>query len=226
MNFSKLIKDFILTNNYNLNENSIFIKLLKVENKKEIEDWLIDYDKIKTFCKEKEYNPLKLYYFIKNYIHSLLYEKEKLIVLNSNNRQTLDYYFYLSLLIQDNPNLVNYSYSFEFIKQIYSNINNVNNDNNKYKKLILSKIILELIANYKQSNEYDDYDDNDDKEIEKIEYEMNEIIKYNINNFNKEFNLKWKEEDIKYKKINIIYLEIIKSLIKNNKFENMNIYII
>ena len=132
MDFKLLFEKLLITNN-NLCENSNLIEL-KYENKEEIEDWLIDYERFNNFCETNKYNPLKIYYFNKNYIHKILYDKQELILLNSNkSKNNLPYYFYLSLLIKDNPDIVNYSYSFEFIKEIYSNINNDNNDKNKYK---------------------------------------------------------------------------------------------
>ena len=213
MNSFEIIKQLFL-NNDNCIENSKFIELSKIPNRDNIEKWLIDYEQLNIFCESNEYNPLKLYYFNKNYIHRILYDREELIMLNSNkNGENLSYYFYLSLLIRDNQTIINYSYPFKFIKDINDNIKN---DNNKYKKLILSKIILELIENYKG---LDEYDENRNK-IENIVFENNKIIKDNIDSFNKEFNLEWKEKDIKSKKIDEIYLEIIKSLIENNKFDN------
>ena len=205
-----------LLNNDNLCQNTELTKVLKNKNKNKdkFEEWIINYDEINKFCKDKEYNPLKFIYFNKNKIHKILYDKDETIYLDSNeSEKNLSYYFYLSLLIKDNPNIINYSYSFQFIKEINDNIQN---NNNRYKKFIISKIILELIENYKNVDGCSEYQNN---KIEKIESENNKIIKDNINNFNKEFNLEWKEEQIKSKKIDEIYLKIIKSLIEKNKFD-------
>ena len=213
MNCKKLV-EILMLNNHNLYEHKKIFECLKNEEKNKFEEWIIKYNEINQFCETKKYNPLKLYYFNKSYIHRILYEKEESIILNSNkNGENLSYYFYLSLLIKDNPNIINYSYSFQFIKEINDNIQN---NNNRYKKFIISKIILELIENYKNVDGCSEYQNN---KIEKIESENNKIIEDNINNFNKEFNLEWKEEQIKSKKIDEIYLKIIKSLIENNKFD-------
>ena len=190
----------------NLYENPKFIELSNHKNKKEFEEWLINYQDINKSCGTKIYNPLKLYYFNKYYIHRILYDKEEIIRINSN-KYNLSYYFYLSLLIRDNPNIVNYSYSFDFIKIINDNINN---GNNKCKKILLSKIILELIENYKNLDEFDDNQNDIQNKITIMETENNNIIKDNINNFNREFNLQWKEGDLKLNKIDKIYLEVIK----------------
>ena len=56
----------------------------------------------------------------------------------------MSYYYYLSLLIRDNRDIINYSYSIEYIKKINDKF--IKDDNsNKYSKIIMSKIILELI---------------------------------------------------------------------------------
>ena len=127
----------LLLNNNNLYENTKFGEFLKNENKNAIEEWLINYEEINKMCESKEFNPLKLYYFKRKYIDKILYDKNELIKLNVNqNCEKLSYYFYLSLLIRNNPHIVNYSYSFEFIKNIYDNNNK--NENNKYKKIMMN----------------------------------------------------------------------------------------
>ena len=181
---------------------------------KDIQEWIINYENFKKFCESRNLELLKLYYFYKENIHQILYDIQENIELNTNNEiKTLSFYFYLSLLIKEKSYIINYSYSFELINNLYSNIQK---ETEIYKKIILSKIILELIENYKQLDEYDEFEN----EITNIENENNKIIENNIDNFNKVFNIKWKEEDIKLKKIDEIYFEIIKSLIENNKFKN------
>ena len=55
----------------------------------------------------------KLLYINKNNIHEMLYNKEEFI--NIKIFHTLTFYFYLSLLINDNRDNINYIYSFDFI---------------------------------------------------------------------------------------------------------------
>ncbi len=60
--------------------------------------------------------------------------------------------FYLNLLINDNKAIVNYSYSIDLINEI-TNLQKKISDT-IYKKIIISKIIIDLIYNYKQSDNY------------------------------------------------------------------------
>ena len=159
---------------------------------------------------------IKFYYFHKEDIHKILYELQKLIKINYDEKMNLSYYFYLSLLIRDNPDIINYSYSIQFINKL-NEIQKINND--KYKKIILSKIILELIDNYKGLFEYYIKKEEKEKKIEIIKNNNLRIINDNISIF-KEIGLNWNVQEIKLKKIDGIYTEIIISLIKNYKLEN------
>ena len=154
---------------------------------------------------------LKLLYFKKNIINPLLYEFDKIINLDYDKVDNISYYFYLTLLIENNPNVIDYYYSIQFIKNI--NKNNINNNNN-IKKILLSKIIIDLIKYYRGLEE----SENNLEEIKKIEDFNIKIIKNNKNALN-ELNLNFSIKEIKSKTIEEIYLEIIISLIKN-KLEN------
>jgi len=154
---------------------------------------------------------IKLLYFKKNIINPLLYEFDKIINLDYDKVDNISYYFYLTLLIENNPNVIDYYFSIQFIKNI--NKNNINNNNN-IKKILLSKIIIDLIKYYRGLEE----SENNLEEIKKIEDFNIKIIKNNKNAL-KELNLNFSIKEIKSKTIEEIYLEIIISLIKN-KLEN------
>ena len=209
--FFQIIK-FIYRDNYIDNKFEI-IKGLNIDNKEDIEKLLTDYEKLNIFFKKDKLKVIKFLYFNREIIHNILYENENTIELKPDEDIiNLSFYFYLSLLIRD-KDIVNYTYSFEFIK----NINNQqNNNNNIYNKLILSKIILELIDNYEQT---DKDDNNNDLEMEKIKNYNNETINNNIKIIN-ELDLNWSNEKIKSMNIDIIYINIILSLIKKNKLDN------
>lgn len=89
------------------------------------------------------------------------------------------------------------------------------NNNNIYKKLLISKVILDLIKNYKAIDEYN----RNSIEDEKIEKENIEIIKKNLS-WLEQLNLNFDEKYIKSKNIDEIYIEIIQSLIFQKKFED------
>ena len=97
----------------------------------------------------------------------------------------------------------NFDYPLEFIE----NINKIQNlDNNEiYKKVIYSKIIIDLIKNFNQEVENDS--------LEKIEEFNNKIIEDNLSEFNKIINNKGVFEE---GKIDEIYSSILEKLIRNN----------
>ena len=172
------------------------------------------FDKVKQ---KLESNPdnMKYIYFIRKWFHKILYEREELIKIEfEEQKRNLYYNFYLNLLIKENPEIKNYAYSLDFIKEI--NIER-KKTSQKYKFIMLSKIIIDLIYNYRGS---DEYNENMDRfELEEIEKENRLIIKNNIAIF-KEINLNLNEDDILIKNVDEIYAEIINALIRSKKVED------
>ena len=141
---------------------------------------IFNFNEIQNLLKIKDPNILKIFYFNRKIVHEILYEEEEIINLNSiEEKKTLAFYFYLDFLIKDNP-LLNYYYSFNFINQI-NDLQKINN-NNIFEQIIISKIIIDLINNYR----------NNDNEIEELESEyekkVNDIENENINIINKNIN--------------------------------------
>ena len=103
----------------------------------------------------------KIIYFNKNCVHKILYECEEMInISNQIDEISLSYNYILVLLIDESPNLVNYTYSLDYIKEIYIYIKK--NNESILKKIIFSLIILELINNY---NNFDDEDNREKKTL-------------------------------------------------------------
>jgi hypothetical protein len=165
--------------------------------------------------KENDLELLKYFYFNRKQINDFTYNEEEVIEINSEIIQNkyIDY-FYLSLLIEDNINIVNYEYTLDFIKEINDQIKGNNND--CLRELMMSKILLVLIRNYKGTEEYD-YNKNEIDELEKFNLER---IESNIRKL-KEFELNLNKEDIIKKKIDEIYVGIIMDLIKKNKIDDI-----
>ena len=158
----------------------------------------------------------KLFYFYRNNIHEVLYKEDKLINIEKLNISQLSELFYLSLLL-DNSNLIYFYYKFDCIQ----NLDDENKEEKKFiVQIIVSKIIIILIEYSKGLDYYYQYH----KELEEIKNNNIEIIKGKLNIFNKEFNLKYNIKSFLNKKIDNIFMEIIISLIKKNKFDNMNYY--
>ena len=174
-----------------------------------------NYEEIKDFCKENEGKILKIFYFYRNNIEDILYESNNVIdIKDLYNEIEFSELFYLSLLLY-NSNLINFYFSFAFIK----NIDSIEEEN-FIKQIILSKIIIILIDYSKGLDYY--YEKKN--ELEKIENSNRDIIKSNLEIFNKEFNLKYDIKSFLNTKIDYIYKEIIVSFIKENKFDNNNYY--
>ena len=165
-----------------------------------------------NFLNQKSDNSFKILYFNKTSIHIILYDEEESIkIISEMMKNGLSNYFYLLLLIEDNPNIINYEYSLDFIKD--TNYKRKGNTNNKITNIIKYKIIFILIKNYQQIDNYD-------KDEEKIELEK--IEDNNLKNINlKELeDLKLTIDDLNKMKIDEIYIEIINMLIKTNKIDN------
>ena len=140
-------------------------------------------------------------------MYQILYETDKLINLDflQKKNNDLSELFYLDLMIINVIELQNFDYSSEFIE----NINNINIDE-IYKKVLYSKIIIDLINNINQEKE----EENDT--LEKIKEYNKKIIDDNLSEFNKIINNK----DIFEDKIDEIYSSILEKLIRNNEFRD------
>ena len=172
------------------------------------------FDEIKKKL-QSETDIIKFIYFNRNWFHKVLYDREEVVKIElGEQKQTLYYNFYLNLLIMENLEIVNYEYSLDFIKII--NIERKKTPD-KYKLIMLSKIIINLIDNYRDTDEYNENEDI--FELEEIEKENRQILKNNIKVF-KEIELSLEEDDILKKKIDEIYIEIIIALISNKKIED------
>ena len=195
------------------NNNDPFIKILSE---------LLKYKDIEEILNKKEKNSLKFYYFNREKIKNILYDEE--IQLNVDyikdfikKEKDLSPLIYLYLLLNYNKDSIDYIYSMSTIKQI----NDLQNDSKDkiYKKLIISKIILELINNYKQTDNYDEEEEQEDLNIK--ENDNNNIVDKNINALNK-IGLEIDKKTFISKNIDEIYSEIIKSLIISKKFDDYN----
>ena len=138
-------------------------------------------------------------------IHDILYKKDKLVEINENISD-LSINFYLSLLIEYSTGIVYYEYEKEYIQNLQHLLNGKKDQ--LYYFFILSKIILILSDDFKNNPKYEE-----DKSIDEIIQDINKDIENN--------NL-LKVEDINDKSINEIYVLILKDLIENKKFENLN----
>ena len=179
-----------------------------------------DIENIKNILKSKHQDILYFLYFNIGNIERILYNIDEIIYFYFNDetnnffikinkekiqiekKNEIVFLFYISLLIKYNKNILNFSFSIDLINRI-SLINNSIDQSKIYKKLLISKIILELI-NYYKSN----YIFKEKKSIEEIEELNYKIIKNYFIEFEK-IGLKITQKDLELKNIDIIYAKII-----------------
>ena len=81
-------------------------------------------------------NIFEFIYSYKQIIHTILYnEDENINIDNFKFKITFAKLYYLYLLIKENKEIINYEYSFQFIKRIYNLIKNIK-QNNKLLKIV------------------------------------------------------------------------------------------
>ena len=153
----------------------------------------------------------RFYYSQKSAINKILGDEDQIIEI-SNNKYDFKFYFYLTLLIEDNCDIVNYSYEYDLIRELD---NEIRNEKEIIKKVIQSKIILVLIFNFKGFNRNKKLNN----ELDNIEKYNRENIKNNIHIL-REFNLNINEDEIDDISIEEIYGKILSYLIKNKKLED------
>ena len=210
MNKSKFLK---LINHLTFNNSCFYdsniIKISNYENKEDIFEQIYKYQELINYISPN--NAMEFIYFNMKSIHKIIYEKEEFIVLinGGGEKKKLPHFFYLDLLIKDNPNIVNYKYSFNYIKTLNDK---TNNNKNIYNTIFISKIILDLIQNYEKFENIEEIlktmRDNNDKII-------NDLITKILNN-----DLDTKFKIGKKDKIDKIYIDIILALIKNEKLKD------
>ena len=196
----------------------------KIESEHTVSNFLLYFDPIiKLFTKYPEIQKLETYlskkklieliFNNKDAIHTHLYQEENNIEINSDeNSKSLVFCFYLSLLINDQPSIVNYIYNINYIRDIFSIMEKLENG---LKQIIFSKIICILIDNYKGIEGYKEQEEKEEKELN----EKMETCERNIKNIC-HLDLGLTFDYIKVNKIDKIYSKIIIFLIKNNIFED------
>ena len=155
-------------------------------------------------------------YINKDKLHDQLYENEEFLKIDIEIKdKKICQYIYLCLLIEDRAEVCNYQYLFELI----SKLNDIQRGEKEkiLKKIIMAKMILSLVDNYRQIDNNED--NKGEEELDKIS-NFNKSILTNNDNITKLNQYKLKIEDINLKKIEEIYLIIIKYLIENSKLED------
>ena len=181
-------------------------------------------EEIKDIYRNYSFESKQLFYLCKNNIHKILYDNDYIFNFNSKDLQKVlpensdkikvSELFYLTLLIIDQPEMINYSFDIDYILQINNKLFN-SPINNSIQDVIVSKIIVFLINYYLEQSEEGS---ENIQQLESIREDNFESVKSIIKK-NKIFKkLNYTFDDIFNKNIEQIYVDIITFLIKTNQF--------
>ena len=112
----------------------------------------IDYKEIINIISDESRNFLKTLYFNRENTENILYNSDKSIAIKDKFLQKISNLFYLDLLIMNDPNILNYEFSGKIILTIFEKLITIND---RPTKIIMCKIIIDLIESYKGFGTYD-----------------------------------------------------------------------
>ena len=229
--YMKILKNKKLNLSYNglINQNEIFDKEKENETKKSIENSDICKDErfpnplcglldgqnnLNLILENKDMSDMSVleYLYLNRFVvHQLLYEGDTIIKVELDYISGFKDYYYLYLLIKEEPEINNYNYDFSFVKKAFDFQTETEKE---IEKIIRAKIALTLIKVYTAKNEENR---EDCKKMEKscrdyLIESKNILDKYKI-----EIDLgNLCDDDIH---INKIYIGILKYLIINQKLD-------
>ena len=172
-----------------------------------------NYESIKLIIGSKIENIMEYLYLNRKQIHQILYNEDGIIYINHDIITKFEDYYYLYSLIRCEEDLINYTYDITLINNLDKILKKTGAG---IKKIILAKILLQLINNYTNSHDSEENcNELTNQCINLINTEKNNLERYNIY---KDLN----QLNFSELKIDEIYCEIIVSLIKNNKLDDSN----
>ena len=131
-------------------------------------------------------------------------------------KNKLFFFFHLALLILKKSNLVEYIFSYEHIEEIYKIVQN--GKKNELLAFIYSKILIELILYFKNTETY-----NESKDKEKVLDKMLSLCYDKINNSLNNFNEEDLKKDINQKlEIDEVYYMTVINELKKRDLRNFN----
>ena len=198
----------------------ILLDLLPVQNYELAPNLLNNISDIIEIIKSRKRDKWKYIYFNNKNINQLLYDEDKNINIDITDVEIFkdfEYLFYLDCLILNDEEIINYTFTKNFIIEIYEYLKLVSSSKNLIELIILSKIVLNMLNNYKSCDFYDE--NSDEKELDEIENYCKEIINEHLNIF-EEIELDITEDEFYSSPIYEIYIKCINALIKLDKFAN------
>ena len=204
-----------------ISQSEVFNILEDINNKDEkekikiidpVQESIENYANIKSILEKKGINIFEYLYLNKERIHIILYNEDENITINSEMMKKFSDYYYLYFLIRAEE-LLNYKYEYGFLSELKEK---VNIQKSPIKKIIFSKILLCLIKNFNEI-----YGDEFGDKCEEMEEDCKNWInseKYSLKKYNINLDLdKLADDGVE---IDDIYINILISLIKNNKLND------
>ena len=204
-----------------ISQSEVFNILEDINNKDEkakikiidpVQESIENYANIKSILEKKGINIFEYLYLNKERIHIILYNEDENITINSGMMKKFSDYYYLYFLIRAEE-LLNYKYEYGFLSELKEK---VNIQKSPIKKIIFSKILLCLIKNFNEI-----YGDEFGDKCEEMEEDCKNWInseKYSLKKYNINLDLdKLADDGVE---IDDIYINILISLIKNNKLND------
>ena len=156
---------------------------------------------------------LKNCYFNKESIHDILYDSMNTIKIEINeSKNKFRDIFYLDLLLKDEPNVLDYKFEKKIIIDLCKELST---SKESTKKIIISKIVIDLVESYKGIGNYNL--NITEQILDDIAKKCKKEIKKQIKNEQKLFS-GFKYVDIIDKSIDTLYMELIIKLITNESF--------
>ena len=204
-----------------ISQSEVFNILEDINNKDEkakikiidpVQESIENYANIKSILENKGINIFEYLYLNKERIHIILYNEDENITINSEMMKKFSDYYYLYFLIRAEE-LLNYKYEYGFLSELKEKVNILKSP---IKKIIFSKILLCLIKNFNEI-----YGDEFGDKCEEMEEDCKNWInseKYSLKKYNINLDLdKLADDGVE---IDDIYINILISLIKNNKLND------
>ncbi len=182
-----------------------------------------DFNDIEYILNNYKAHITKFFYLNKKFISNLLYKLDSSIKFEFEEKNAkYDFYFYLSLLIRDDPFTLDYTFDKKYLLNL---IENQDKETVILKKIINAKLIIELSKEYIKIKGLGRNEEGRELDLI-IENNKNIIIK-NLEklNLNNELDINWDLDYVIENQIDKLYTELIIGFINKKNFENYdNVY--
>lgn len=167
------------------------------------------YEEIERLVNKNDKNLLNVFYFNKENVQDILYETDNVVKINDKQLEKISGLFYCDLLINNEPNVINYTFSIKPIIRLYSKIKSIKECP---VKMITTKLLFDMIENFKGFCKYDQ--NITIKRLNKLSRKCKEEIKKLSEKNDSVFN---NYDYIMEQKIDKLYIDVPLKLINSEK---------